>query len=188
MPSQPADDSGSAGLTPRRHSERSPQGRATSLVFPPDEWLLVTRLPARIVIAVSLAEPDPPWRTVAQGIAGLDAIAAGRIWDSDLVRAVVAAIYAEDGGDRATEHLPCPGGDLSGTLAACRAVRAVLVARADPGDCAVYCQWLEHIALRMCAVPRTGGVPRGGVAELGAGRISRAEQYLLTRLAAALRG
>jgi predicted transcriptional regulator len=35
---------------------------------------------------------------VAEGLAGLDAIAAGRAFDSDLVRAVVAAIYAENEG------------------------------------------------------------------------------------------
>ena len=64
MPSQPA-----AG-------QRT--GSAPPIAFAPDEWDLLTRLPARVMIAATSAEPDSDRRTVAEGLAGIDAIAAGK--------------------------------------------------------------------------------------------------------------
>ena len=88
------------------------------------------------------------------GLAGLDAVAAGRASDSDLVRAVVAAIYARhDGAPQPAERLT----DLVDLLAACRAASRVLRRRADPADSAAYRQWVQSVAARVCrAVPGTG--------------------------------
>jgi hypothetical protein len=97
MPSQPA---------PGHPTSSRKLTDLASLSFLPSEWELLIRLPAQVVIAATSMEADSAGQTVAEGLAGLDAIAAGRAFDSDLVRAVVAAIYAEnDGRSRDSGHL-----------------------------------------------------------------------------------
>lgn len=161
-------------------------GQATSLAYAPDEWELLTHLPARVMIAAASAEADSTPRTVAEGIAGLEAIAAGRNSDSDLVRAVVAAIYAasdadaEDDPPTAEEFTDRPAGPAE-VLAACRTASALLSARADPADAAAYRQWLQTIAARVC-----GASGSGGALGLGAARVSTAEQRFLADLGEAL--
>jgi hypothetical protein len=136
------------------------------------------------MIAATSAEPDTARRTVAEGIAGLDAIASGRSFDSDLVRAIVAAIYAEPDEDPPTaEEFTDRAAGLADVLAACRTAATALAARADPADAAAYAQWLESIAARVCGASRTGGVM--GV---GGARVTAAEQRFLTDLGRALRG
>ncbi|GAA1887185.1 hypothetical protein [Asanoa iriomotensis] len=124
-------------------------------VFTAREWELLVRLPGRVIVAATQA--GSPGRTVRDGLAGLEAMAAGRAFDSDLVRAVVAAVYTErlpSGTDR-------PRRDL---LDDCRDALRVLGDRADPADSAAYRQWLQSIAARVC----TGG--RGpAVGQLGPG-------------------
>ena len=63
-------------------------------VYSATEWALLTRLPGRVLVAAVSTGPVPAHRAVAEGVAGLAGIAAGRAFDSDLVRAVVATIYA----------------------------------------------------------------------------------------------
>lgn len=111
------------------------------------------------------------------GLAGLDAVAAGRAFDSDLVRAVVAAIYARhDGTPAPVERLT----DLVDLLAACRAAVRVLHRRADPADSAAYRQWVQSVAARVCRV-----VP--GPREHPAGQpASPADRRFLDRLGGAL--
>jgi hypothetical protein len=158
-------------------------GQATSLAFAPDERALLIHLPARVMIAATSAEADTPRRTVAEGIAGLDAIAAGRSSDSDLVRSIVTAIYAEADEEPPTaeEFTDRPAG-LAEVLSACRTASALLSKRADPADAAAYRQWLETIAARVCAASRSGGV-----LGLGGERVSAAEKKFLADLGAALR-
>src|SRR5690348_9328225 len=74
-------------------------------MFSRNEWDLLVRLPGQVLIAATSAEPDSPRRTVAEGLAGIDAIAAGRGSHNALVRGVVATIYAErdDDGPTAVE-------------------------------------------------------------------------------------
>lgn len=81
-------------------------------------------------------------------------MAAGRAFDSDLVRAVVAAIYARhDGTPQPAEQLT----DLVDVLAACRVASRVLRRRADPADSAAYRQWVQSVAARVCrATPGPG--------------------------------
>jgi hypothetical protein len=145
MPSQPA-----AG-------QRT--GSAPPIAFAPDEWDLLTRLPARVMIAATSAEPDSDRRTVAEGLAGIDAIAAGTVSDSDLVRAAVAAIYAEADPDPPTaEQFRDRHAGITEVLVNCRTASAVLARRADPADAAAYKQWLQNIAARVCGASRSGGL------------------------------
>ena len=152
------------------------------LAFPHGEWSLLTGLPRQVVIAATSAEPDSPRRTVAEGLAGLDAIAAGRASDSDLVRAVVAAIYAEtDPGAAAAEEFRDRGAGLAQVLAECRRATDVLAMRADPADSAAYRQWVQSIAARVCGASRSGGL-----FGLGGEHVSPAERRFLDDLAIAL--
>ncbi|MEU7971156.1 hypothetical protein AB0B48_03860 [Micromonospora sp. NPDC049089] len=126
----------------------------TTAVYSAVEWDLLTSLPGRVLVAAAAPGPDRTERGVMAGLAGLDAVAAGRASDSDLVRAVVATIYARhDGTPQPAERLT----DLVDLLAACRAVSRVLRRRADPADSAAYRQWVQSVAARVCrAVPGTG--------------------------------
>ncbi|MGW4466842.1 hypothetical protein [Micromonospora sp. NPDC004704] len=72
-----------------------PTGRAPTMAYSTDEWKLLIRLPGRVLVAATSPQPASPRHAVLEGLAGLEGIAAGRAFDSDLVRAVVAAIYAE---------------------------------------------------------------------------------------------
>jgi hypothetical protein len=142
-----------------------------SLPFSRPEWTLLTRLPGRVVTAAAATEADRPRRTVADGLAGLDHIAAGRVFDSDLVRAVVAAIYAEAEPDSPAEPAAGRAGALAdgiaGVLADCRHATLVL-SYVDPADSATYRQWLQSIAARVCGVTApSGSGERRFLAELG---------------------
>ncbi|MEU7618065.1 hypothetical protein AB0M91_29570 [Micromonospora rifamycinica] len=111
------------------------------------EWGLLTTLPGRVLVAAASPGPGRPARTVAAGLVGLDALAAGRASDSDLVRAVVATIYARD------DSPTTPTGGLAGVAdlpPVCRAAVRVLRRRADPADSAAYRQWVESVAVRVC--------------------------------------
>ena len=119
----------------------------TTAVYSAGEWDLLTELPGRVLVAAASPGPGRPARGVSAGLAGLDAVAAGRAFDSDLVRAVVSAIYARhDGSSARDERLT----DLVDLLAACRAAVRVLQRRADPADSAAYRQWVESVAARVC--------------------------------------
>ncbi|GAB3144180.1 hypothetical protein GCM10027290_21940 [Micromonospora sonneratiae] len=124
--------------------------------FPAVEWQLLTQLPGRVVVAVASVEPDRPERTVAETLAGLDGIAAGRVFDSELVRAVATAIYTEsDDVDQDRDRLAKDLGRPNEVFAACRVVVRLLAARADPADSAAYRQWVQSVAARVC---RAAGV------------------------------
>ncbi|MPZ27191.1 MAG: hypothetical protein GEV12_12465 [Micromonosporaceae bacterium] len=127
--------------------------------FATDKWRLLTQLPAEIMIATIALREGGSRRTVAEGLAGLDAIAAGRGSDSDLVRAVVAAIYSEPEDDRPEPAAPPDGPPArrSGVLAECRRVADVLRG-ADPADAAAYRHWIQQVAVRVFGASRSGGV------------------------------
>lgn len=152
--------------------------------FTADEWRRLTQLPAEVMIATIAAQDGGLRRTVAEGLAGLDAIAAGRASDSDLVRAVVAAIYAE----------PEPGedrpyvADRARVLADCRKVAGILRASADPADAAAYRHWMQQVAVRVCQAARSGGVLGVGLdGGAGGGTLAGApERTFLDDLAVAL--
>jgi hypothetical protein len=159
----------------------SPVQRAAA-VFAADDWRLLIHLPAEAMIAAISAQIDRPRHTVTEGLAGLDAIAAGRYYDSDLVRAVVTAIYSEPDEDRAMlADPPDRPAERAQVLADCRRATRILHAAADPADAAAYRHWVQHVAVRVCQAARSGGV-----LALGAERITQAEQAFLDELGAAL--
>jgi hypothetical protein len=170
----------------RRSQPRHPAGPLGDLVgpgFPPDEWALLTHLPAQVVIAaiaVVAVEPGSSGRTVLEGLAGIEAIAGGRAFDSDLVRAVVAAIFAEPDDAGVARTFAGRSRGVAEVLANCRSATAVL-AKADPADSAAYRQWLQSIAARVCETAYSGSVQAAGGQRYGA-----AGRRLLSDLGATL--
>jgi hypothetical protein len=153
------------------------------LAFEPHEWELLTKLPARVVIAATSAELDSDKRTVREGLAGINAIAAGGSSGSDLVRAIVSAIYAEAEPDPPTaEQFRNRETGITEVLVSCRAAALVLGERASQRDAQAYRQWLESIAEIVC-----GAAKSGGVLGVGGSMLSANEQKFLVDLAEALR-
>jgi hypothetical protein len=161
---------------PMSHSaagEPSPAGRragpAGTVTLPDAHWWLLVRLPGQVMVAAASAGADDPRQMVGESLAGLEGIAAGRSSDSDLVRAVVAAIYAESAGPHPLVDRRDPARRAAATLSACRRAVAVLAEHADPADSAAYRQWVQSVAVRVCRagedvapVSRLGPVRRTG--------------------------
>ena len=163
MPSQPARGRPTSG---------QPSGYAT---FSPEEWERLVRLPGQVVIAATSAEADGGRRTVAEGLAGLDAIAGGRSSTNPLIRHVVATIYAErDDNQPAAEEFVDRAAGLAAVLMSCHRAAAVLADHTMQSDRLAYQEWLRSIAERVC-----GAADSGGVFRLGGERISAAEAEFL---------
>jgi hypothetical protein len=178
-------------------SRSGPRGGVAAAEFTAGEWDVLVRLPGRAIVAATSRASGPPAprppttpragqaattgavrtvdddprRTVAEGLAGLEAVAAGRSFDSDLVRGVVAAIYAERAADRPDATLAEPRHSRQALLADCREATRILARRADPGDSAAYRQWVQSIVARVRAAAHTPSEPpaadRALLAELG---------------------
>jgi hypothetical protein len=135
------------------------------------------------MMAATSTEPDSDRRTVDEGLAGINAIAAGASSESDLVKAAVAAIYAEADPDPPTaEQFHDRVSGMTEVFVSCRAAALVLDARATPADALAYRQWVESIADRVCGAANSGGaLGLEGVAQ------SPAEQEFLHQLSEALR-
>ncbi|HEX5540412.1 MAG TPA: hypothetical protein VFX60_02425 [Micromonospora sp.] len=131
-----------------------PNGPPATPAFASTEWRLLTRLPGQAVVAATLVPPaDPPQPGHAVGIAraGLEGIAAGRAFDSELVRAVVRGVFAEADQGRGVEPARTDRrGALADLYAACGAVVGLLAERADLADSAAYRQWVQSAAVRVC--------------------------------------
>lgn len=149
--------------------------------FADHEWRLITKLPAEVMVTTVASQAGGgPRYTVAEGLAGMDAIAAGRVSDSDLVRAVVAAIYAEPEPESDADR-PSLAADRTRVLSDCSRVAEILRASADPADAAAYRHWVQQVAVRVCRAARSGGV-----FGLSGERIDAVEQAFLDDLTAAL--
>src|SRR2546423_4890682 len=122
------------------------------------EWDRLVKLPGRVVVAATSAQAASARHTVHEGLAGIDAIAAGRASASRLVREVVAAIYHEPDEDRpvAEEFLDRAAG-IAGVLADCRNAGRLLAERVGRADADAYRHWLVAIPTRVCHPARTGG-------------------------------
>jgi hypothetical protein len=131
----------------------------TEMPFLREEWDLLVKLPGRLVVAATLAGTAPSRRTVAEGLAGIDAIAAGRSSVSRLVRDVVAAIYDEADEDRsAPTQVRDRRTAVAEVLIACRSAAALLADRVSRQDADAYQHWLEAIAARVCHAARAGAL------------------------------
>jgi hypothetical protein len=165
-------------------SNQSATRSLASPAFRRDEWDLLVKLPGRVAVAAISAQADPVRRTVVEGLAGIDAIAAGRASASRLVRDVVAEIYHEaDQDPPAPSGFPDPVAGIAGVLAGCRTAGRMLAERAGRAEADGYRHWLVAIATRVCHAARPGGV-RG----LGGQALSPAGRRFLADLAAAIEG
>lgn len=132
-----------------------PSRQPAALRFPRDEWELLVTLPRRVLIAATSATAEVPQPGVADGLAGLAAIAAGHDSRSPLIREVVGAIFAESLHDETALAEAEPRGSRASTLAAARRAAEVLRERADPADAAAYRGWLSEIAHAVCGASAT---------------------------------
>jgi hypothetical protein len=139
-----------------RHPARPTPAQLVARGFAAEDWRLLSKLPADVMIATIATQERDPRGTVAEGLAGLDAIAAGRWSDSELVRAVVAAIFSEPEEDpgREPEAPDDPDGKRARVLAGCRRAAGILRA-ADPADAAAYRHWVQQVAVRVYGATRT---------------------------------
>lgn len=122
--------------------------------FAPAEWDLLVRLPGRLLVAAMSAEaaanPGAVYATdsMADGLAGLEAIAAGRARGSRLVQDVVAAIYSEPAAD--SPAAPINGATYSASavaavLADARSAVRMLGRRVGDSEAGAYRDWLVDI-------------------------------------------
>src|SRR5690349_23368706 len=119
------------------------------------EWDRLVKLPGRVVVAATSAQPDSARHTVHEGLAGIDAIAAGRASASRLVRDVVAAIYDEPDEDPpAAEEFRDRAAGIAEVLETCHAAARILGERVGREDSDAYRHWLESIAARVCQASR----------------------------------
>ena len=154
--------------------------RRVGPAFRPDEWELLVRLPGQVVVAATSAEADSPRRTVTEGLAGIEAIAAGRDSASGLVRDVVAEIYHETDTPPAAEEYRDRATGIAGVLETCRQAADVLAVRTAREDADAYRHWIEAIAARVCHA--SGGTDLLG---FGGPPVSESEWHFLAELAAA---
>jgi len=118
--------------------------------FPRAEWDLLVSLPGQVVVAATSADADGSRRSVAEALAGLDAIAAGRGSPNALVREVVGAIYSERGVDPTVFGATDRATGLAQVVDACRQASTSLAEHGSVEDRAAYEQWLQSIAFRVC--------------------------------------
>jgi hypothetical protein len=126
--------------------------------FPSSEWDLLVGLPGRVLIAATSAERGGAGHTVAEGLAGIEAIAAGRSSHSRIVRDAVAAIYAEQVGDTDPFEFADPRSGIASVLADCRVAARALESRAVDADAVAYRDWLVDIAITVCTAGRPVGL------------------------------
>jgi hypothetical protein len=124
---------------PTRSRGAAERAYASSLA--PADWTLLVRLPGRLLAAALAVRPEPP--QVHEGLAGVAAIAAGRVARSRLVREVVGAIYAAAEPTPPPAQAPAPPEAL---LAECAAAGLVLADRVPAGDAAGYREWVLRAA------------------------------------------
>ncbi len=165
--------------TPDRSRIPGRSSIVSAVQFAPAEWDLLVRLPRRVLVAAASINDDTTRHTVAEGLAGIEAIAAGRTSPSRLVRDIVAAIYAEPDDLPGAAELTDPPARVAGVLAECRAAGWLLADRTPAPDAAAYRRWLLDIARTVCAAVRAFGLG-------GRTPVSPAERMFLDELAAAL--
>ena len=159
---------------------------STTAAYSTVEWDLLTGLPGQVVVAAT-TRPGRDRQSVQESVAGLEAVAAGRAFDSDLVRAVAAAIYARH-DDESPVPAGCGRGDLAQLLSTCRIAVGVLARRADPADSAAYRQWVQSVAARVCQVVPTDRQPDVVTVDrlAGVGGVQPADRRFLALLGGAL--
>jgi hypothetical protein len=151
-----------------------------------DEWGLLVGLPQSVMIAASAAEDDGSRRTLSEGEAGLDAIAAGRESANPLVRDVASEVVERVGGPEVgaeTAMVPLPDRDagLAEVLDRARGAAMLLTAKAPAGDAAAYKHWVVGIAEQVVGAARSGGF-----LGIGGEWVSESERRFVDELSAIL--
>jgi hypothetical protein len=155
-------------------------------VFSDDEWGLLVGLPQSVVTAASAAEADGVRRTLAEGEAGLEAIAAGRESGSPLVTAVAHELISrvgdpEEGEEPPVIEPPDPSAAIADTLDRARTAAALLARKVDEGEAGAYKHWLVNIAEHVVSA-----APSGGILGVGGDLVSESERRFRDELARAL--
>lgn len=119
--------------------------------FSPMEWDLLVGLPGRVLIAATTVAPDRSRYGVPEGLAGIEAIAAGRASASRLVSDIVAVIFAEQLGEGDPWEFADPRSGIANVLVECRTAAHTLEHRVSGTDAAAYRAWLIDIATAVCA-------------------------------------
>jgi hypothetical protein len=161
-------------------------------IFGDSDWSLLVGLPLSVLSAASIVQSDSGHRTLAEGEAGLAAIAEGRESGSPLVEAVAADLIAQVGGDPEQGEEPPvvvapddPAAYVADCLSRAEAASALLSAKSadgvGAGDAGAYRHWL--VAIAEAVVNAAASV---GLLGIGGDRVSAAEQTFVDRLTAAL--
>ncbi|MDQ7909703.1 hypothetical protein RB614_34795 [Phytohabitans sp. ZYX-F-186] len=156
-----------------------------TLGFSDEEWGLLTGLPLAVLTAASAAEPDGTRRTLAEGAAGLEAVAAGRDGGSPLVAAVAQEVVSRAGDPETGEELPPinpgdPEAYLGDVLDRAGAAAALLRAKVDEGEAGAYGHWVVSIAEQVVSA-----APSGGMLGIGGHLVTEPERRFRDALAKA---
>lgn len=135
----------------------------STLGFSDEEWGLLTGLPLAVLTAASAAESDGTRRTLAEGAAGLEAVAAGREGASPLVAAVAQEVVSRAGDPEAGEELSLispedPKAYIADVLERAGSAAALLRGRVDEGEAGAYGHWLVSIAEQVVTAAPSGGM------------------------------
>ncbi|HEX8630195.1 MAG TPA: hypothetical protein VF755_18715 [Catenuloplanes sp.] len=135
----------------------------SQLGFTDGQWSLLVGLPQAVLTAASAAESDGARRTMAEGAAGLDAIAGGREAASALVAEIARELVLRVGDPEQGEELPVispsdPAAYIADVLNRAREASQLLAARVDDGDAGAYRHWLVKIADQVVSASSSGGV------------------------------
>lgn len=158
----------------------------STLGFSDEEWGLLTGLPLAVLTAASAAESDSTRRTLAEGAAGLEAVAAGREGASPLVAAVAHEVVSRAGDPEAGEEVPLispedPKAYITDVLDRAGAAAALLRGKVDEGEAGAYAHWLVSIAEQVVTA-----APSGGMLGIGGDLVTEPERRFRDELSRAL--
>jgi hypothetical protein len=151
-------------------------------IFGAEEWNLLLDLPQNVIAAASAAESDSTRRTLAEGVAGLDAIAEGRGSGNPLVETVAGKLVRRLGDPAHGADSPIARGnvDANSMIESCLARVSTandVLRKVSDGDAGAYRHWLVSIAESVVSAATTGG--KMGV---GGEQVTAAERAFVARL------
>lgn len=154
--------------------------------FSDQEWGLLVGLPPAVAVAASAVEADGVRATLAEGEAGLVAIAAGRESGIPLVVDVahqVVALMGDPEEGAAAPMFEFTDREAGVTDVLDRAQQAVdlLATKAEESESAAYCHWLVTIAEEVVSAASSGGV-----LGVGGDQVTESERWFVERLARVL--
>jgi hypothetical protein len=157
-------------------------------IFNDEEWSLLVGLPQSVMSAASAVEKNSTRHTLAEGEAGLEAVADGRQSGNPLVEAVAKELVFRVGGDPELGEEPpvvvVPDDAstyVAETLSRAGRASALLAAKVDEGDAGAYRHWLVTIAEQVVEA-----APSGGILGIGAEQVTAAEGRFVHQLGEAL--